>query len=192
MVKTDRVSPPGTVTRATEAAEFKGTMAWHWVVAVLPALAGWFLLSSARRQESQDMLSPDFKGLAFVEEEVGATAPPAATGEPPPLPVRPSLPRNLPVGRILSVVICLGYIGATFVAGPGLLSDSAALYAVLAGCLVLIWLPDEIDDLLGTIVTLFNASYEGVVYRPTLRMLITGAGWFLLVGLPLLLGFLNR
>jgi hypothetical protein len=189
-VRPERGSPPKTVTRATGAAEFKGTMAWHWLGAVLPALAGWSLLSSARRQESRDMLSPDFKGLGLVEE-VGATNPSAAAAESPATPVSASALLNFP-GRILSVLVCLAYLVGMFVTGPVLLGDRAVLYAVLAGCLVLIWLPDEIDDLLGNIVTLFNRSYEGVVYRPTLRILIVGAGWFFLVGLPLLLGFLNR
>ena len=86
----------------------------------------------------------------------------------------------------------LVYVIGAFVSGPGLLSASAALYAVLSGCLLLIWFPEEIDDVMGNIVSLFNTSYEGVVYSASHRILIAGAGWFLLVGLPLLLGFLSR
>ena len=57
---------------------------------------------------------------------------------------------------------------------------------------MLIGFPEEIDDVMGNIVSLFNTSYEGVVYSASHRTLVAGAGWFLLVGLPLLLGFLSR
>lgn len=185
-VRTDRVSAPKTVVRAAETEEFRRAMAGHWLLSVLPALAGWSMLSWARRQESLDMFSPDFAGLDLVEEAGAKKLP--ETAEEPPLPGRPTAPSHLPIGRILSALIGLVYVIGAFVSGPGLLSDSVALYAVLSGCLVLIWFPEEIDDVIGNIVGLFNTNYEGMVYSASYRTLIAGAGWFLLVGVPLLLG----
>ena len=71
LVGTDRVSPPKTVTRVTGTEEFRRTMAGNWLLSVLPALAGWCVLSWARRQESLDMFSPRFKGLDLLDEPVG-------------------------------------------------------------------------------------------------------------------------
>lgn len=165
-------------------------MAGHWLASVLPALAGWCVLSWARRQESLDMFSPDFAGLDQVEEAGAGKLP--ETAEAPSPPSRASGPPPLPVGRILSALICAAYVVGTFVSGPYLLSQMAALYGVLGGCLLLIWFPEEIDDVMGNTVSQFNTSYEGVVYSASHRTLIAGAGWFFLLGLPLLLGFLSR
>lgn len=60
------------------------------------------------------MLSPDFAGLDQVEATVGATKSPDATEATPPPPVRPPVPLHLPVGRILSVLICVAYIIGAF------------------------------------------------------------------------------
>ena len=132
------------------------------------------------------MFSPRFKGLDLLDEPVGSLTPAAAESAPP-IPARPSVPVNLPVGRILSALICVAYVAGAFAAGSLLLSQMAVVYLVLGGCLMLIWFPDEIGERTG-----YFAGNCGLVDRPTPRTLVAGAGWFFLVGLPLLLAFLGR
>ena len=64
-----------------------------------------------------------------------------------------------------------------FVRRPLLVAALGLALAGVAGGLLLIWFPEEVDDLLGNIVSLFNTSYEGVVHSASHRTLIAGAGW---------------
>jgi hypothetical protein len=185
-VQPHRFSPPEVIARSTKTEEFKRTMALHWFVAVMAVLAGRCALSSARRQQSMDILSPDLKKIDS-SEMFGATDSCESTDEIPPVFSAPSVPKNIPVGRTLSVMICVVYVAAAFSARPILFSRIAVLYSLLAACLILIWFPDEIGEATGYFV-----GHAVRVDSPTPGILISCVGWFFLIGIPFLIWFLNR
>jgi hypothetical protein len=85
------------------------------------------------------------------------------------------------IGKILSLVIAIGYAVAMMVHAHGVSVD------VVNGCvglllpLALIWFPDELGSLTGYV------GRGGNINTETPPLLISIAGWCFLVGLPVLL-----
>ena len=81
------------------------------------------------------------------------------------------------IGKILSLVIAIGYVVfATAVFGIYGLKCSAGLLCPLA----FIWFPEEIGNITGYYKT-------GYVNVQTPAIIISFIGWFILVGLPIIL-----
>jgi hypothetical protein len=86
------------------------------------------------------------------------------------------------ISRLASLLVAAGYIiAAVGGAGPGQ-GGSAAILAVviLLFPLALIWFPHVFGDYIGPV-------RRGYVDQKTPPVMIAVAGWFFLVGLPLLL-----
>ena len=87
------------------------------------------------------------------------------------------------VSRAVSLVIAVGYVVAAFVT-VGVTKWTLALPAVLPLVLALIWFPRQIGSAKG-----YRLNRQ-TIDQPTPPILIALAGWFFLVGLPLIL-YLN-
>ncbi len=89
------------------------------------------------------------------------------------------------VGRVLSLVIAIGYVAAAIVSevidkhrvSPAILGFIAFLLVPLA----MIWFPEEIGSFTG------YAGRGGYVDTESPPILISVLGWFFLVGMPILL-----
>lgn len=92
---------------------------------------------------------------------------------------------QITLGKILALLIAIGYVTAMIAdAGgvtAGVLKGSAGLLFPLA----LIWFPDEIGSMTGYI------GRGGNIDTETPGIMVSIAGWFFLVGLPVLLYFLG-
>ena len=85
------------------------------------------------------------------------------------------------IGRVLSVVIAVGYVIAAIVIQDGITKWTPILALALLLPLALIWFPNSIGPATGY---WFN---DRRIDQPTPPILISIAGWFFLVGLPIIL-----
>jgi len=90
---------------------------------------------------------------------------------------------QITIGKILGLLIALGY-------AVGMIVDSGGItLQVFQGCgalllpLALIWFPEELGSLTGFV-------RGGNINTETPPILVSIAGWFFLVGLPVLIYFL--
>lgn len=92
------------------------------------------------------------------------------------------MPYQVTVGKILSLLIVLGYTALAVRAGGihGLKCSAGLLFP-----LALIWFPEEIGSLTGY----FRSGYVNV---QTPAIIVSFGGWLFLVGLPVLLYFATR
>jgi len=92
---------------------------------------------------------------------------------------------QITIGKILGLLIALGYVVAMIVQAGGI------TLTVFKGCMVLllplalIWFPDELGSLTGYV------GRGGNINTETPPILVSIAGWFFLVGLPVLMYFLG-
>jgi hypothetical protein len=96
----------------------------------------------------------------------------------------PHMRLNL-ISRCASVLVALGYIVACIAYRGRLTSEALLVALVLLMPLALIWFPDVFGDYIGPV-------RGGYVDTPTPPVLIVLAGWFFLIGLPLILFFIRR
>ncbi len=89
---------------------------------------------------------------------------------------------QISAGKILSLLIAIGYAVLAIAAG-GIYGLGCS--TVLLMPLAFIWFPDEIGNLTGY----FRSGYVNV---QTPAIIISVVGWFLLIGLPVLLYFVER
>jgi hypothetical protein len=92
---------------------------------------------------------------------------------------RPAFPAGVWVGRALAVLVAAGYLIAAVVLQDGSTKWLPVLGLALLIPLALIWFPQPIGSASGYMI---NRQY---VDQPTPPVLISAAGWFFLVGLPL-------
>ena len=91
---------------------------------------------------------------------------------------------QITIGKILGLLIALGYAVTMIVQAGGI------TFLVFRNCvalllpLALIWLPDELGSLTGYVGRGRNINVE------TPPILVSIAGWFFLVGLPVIIYFL--
>jgi hypothetical protein len=90
------------------------------------------------------------------------------------------------ISRVASVVVALTYLLVALSATGGRDARVVMLAISLLPPLALIWFPDLLGSALGSI------GSGRSVNRETPPVLIVVAGWFLLVGLPLILYLLAR
>ncbi len=89
---------------------------------------------------------------------------------------------QITVGRVLSLLVAAAYVFAVCHWGtPGAWRPMIGLIIPLA----LIWFPDEIGDLTGYYKT-------GYVNTQTPGVIVSVIGWFILVGLPVVLWLVMR
>ncbi len=86
------------------------------------------------------------------------------------------------ISRLASLLVAVGYISAAFVGATKGHGGSAVILAVviLLFPLALIWFPDVFGDYIGPV-------RRGYVDQKTPPIMIAIAGWFFLVGMPLIL-----
>jgi hypothetical protein len=85
--------------------------------------------------------------------------------------------------RILAVLIALAYLLAAAIS-EGWTHEFGGIAIYLTVALALIWFPDEIGD--------FTGHYRAQITAPTPGILISLAGWFFLVGMPVICFLLRR
>src|SRR5438132_1297683 len=90
------------------------------------------------------------------------------------------------LSRAASVLVALGYVIAALIVTEGRDGRVVIFGAILLLPLALIWFPDVIGSYIGP------TSRGGYIDRETPPALVAGAGWFFLVGLPLVAYFLRR
>lgn len=83
-------------------------------------------------------------------------------------------------GRLLSLLIAIGYLTSLILVEQGVTSTIAAISLVLLFPLALIWFPDELGSITGPL------GRSSLTMTDTPARVIAGLGWFFLVGLPLL------
>ena len=88
-------------------------------------------------------------------------------------------------GRILSLLIVATYIAVGTDFGRHITSNSYKGSFMLLLPLALIWFPEPLGDFTGYV------GRGGMIDTPTPAWMVAAAGWFLLVGLPVLLVQLN-
>ncbi len=88
------------------------------------------------------------------------------------------------IGKIASLVIAFGYAAVATIAG-GLQGLECSVVLLLP--LALIWFADEIGEATG-----YMAGNYTVVDTPTPAILISIAGWFFLLGLPVVVYLASR
>lgn len=89
---------------------------------------------------------------------------------------------ELTIGKLASVVIALVYI-VVLVVNQGVEAFKGCVVLLIP--LALIWFPDELGSLLGSVG-------GGNINTETPPILVSVIGWFLLVGMPLVLYFIWR
>ena len=92
---------------------------------------------------------------------------------------------QITIGKLLALVIALGYATAMVVHFSGVTIDVAKGVVVLLLPLGLIWFPDE----LGSMTGYFGRG--GNINTETPPIMVSVAGWFFLVGLPVLMYFIG-
>jgi hypothetical protein len=90
------------------------------------------------------------------------------------------------ISRVASVVVALTYLLIALVVTGGRDPRILLLAVSLLPPLALIWFPDLLGSALGSL------GSGRSVNRETPPVLIVAAGWFLLVGLPVILYLLGR
>lgn len=91
---------------------------------------------------------------------------------------------ELTTGKLVSVAVAITYVILVIVVGAPLKAIGAVCLALLFP-LALIWFPDEIGSITGYI------GRGGLITTETPGFLISAAGWFLLLGYPVLLTLLG-
>jgi hypothetical protein len=86
---------------------------------------------------------------------------------------------EITVGKILSGIVAMIYTVIFIVAEGGPTTDIVKLWLVLAIPLTLIWFPDELGSITGSI------GRGGYITRETPGCFLSIAGWVLLVSPPL-------
>jgi len=84
------------------------------------------------------------------------------------------------IGKLLSLLITLGYVIAYIVASGGIEVGVLRLCVYLLIPLALIWFPDELGGFTGYI------GRGGNIDTPSPSILISFFGWLFLVGIPVL------
>lgn len=87
--------------------------------------------------------------------------------------------------RVLSLVIAIGYAAAMIVHTRGLSVDILEVGVARLLPLALIWFPDTLGSLTGYV------GRDGKINTETPPILVSLAGWFFLVGLPMVIYFLH-
>lgn len=88
-------------------------------------------------------------------------------------------------GKVLSLVIAMGYAVAMVVQAHGVSAEVFKACIVLLLPLALIWFPDELGNFTGYV------GRGGNIDTATPSILVTIMGWFFLVGFPVLFYFLS-
>lgn len=91
-----------------------------------------------------------------------------------------------PTPKILSGLIALGYVGAAVASSEGITLDIFKFVAVLLFPLALIWFPEALGSLTGSV------GRGATIDTETPPILVSIFGWFFLVGLPALVLFLSH
>jgi hypothetical protein len=99
---------------------------------------------------------------------------------------RLGLMRQITIGRILSLLIAIGYATCMIIGAHGFTEDVFKGCMVLLFPLALIWFPEQIGDATG-----YFAGHMMRVDAPTPPVLISIMGWLFLVGLPVLFYFIT-
>jgi hypothetical protein len=86
--------------------------------------------------------------------------------------------------RILSLLVAIGYVVAAVIDAGGATAEMLLGCLVLLLPLALIWFPEEIGDATGFVG-------RGHVDAETPAVLVSIMGWFLLVGLPVVVYFVG-
>jgi len=89
---------------------------------------------------------------------------------------------NVNLGKVLSLLVAIAYAVLAFRSGG---VHALGYVAVLLLPLALIWFPEDIGELTG----FFKTGYVNV---QTPAIIISFIGWFLLVGLPIILICIKR
>ncbi len=92
---------------------------------------------------------------------------------------------QITIGKILGLLIALGYAVGMIVHTGGVTVDVVKGCVVLLLPLALLWFPDELGNLTGYV------GRSGNINTETPPILVSVMGWFFLVGLPVLLYFLS-
>ena len=92
---------------------------------------------------------------------------------------------QITIGKILGLLIALGYAVAMIVQSGGITLQVFKGCVVLLLPLALIWFPDELGSLIGYV------GRGGNIDTETPPILVSVAGWFFLIGLPVLMYFLG-
>ena len=93
---------------------------------------------------------------------------------------------QITIGKILALLIALGYVIAIIVHAGSITVEVIKGSIVLLLPLALIWFPDELGGMTGYV------GRGGNINTETPPILVSIAGWFFLVGLPVLMFFLSR
>jgi hypothetical protein len=88
--------------------------------------------------------------------------------------------------KICALLIAIGYFVAMVIAEHGLTKGSLLGGAILLLPLALIWFPEELGSYTGLV------TRGGQIDTETPPGLVSAMGWFFLVGLLLLVYFLNK
>lgn len=91
---------------------------------------------------------------------------------------------QITIGKILALLIALGYVVAMLVHDGGVTFGGVKVCVALLLPLTLIWFPDELGSFTGYV------GRGGNIDTETPPILVSIAGWFFLVGLPVLVYFL--
>ena len=92
---------------------------------------------------------------------------------------------QITIGKILTLLIAIGYAVGMVVDAHGVTPDVAKGCVVLLLPLALIWFPEELGSVTGYV------GRGGNIDTETPPILVSIAGWFFLIGLPVLIYFLG-
>lgn len=92
---------------------------------------------------------------------------------------------EITIGKILALLIAIGYAVGTAVHAHGVTPDLVGGCVILLLPLALIWFPEEMGSFTGYV------GRGGSIDTETPPILVSIAGWFFLVGLPVLMYFLS-
>jgi len=93
---------------------------------------------------------------------------------------------QITIGKILGLLVALGYAVAMAVHEGGITLQLFKFCVVLLFPLTLIWFPDELGSLTGYI------GHSGHIDTGTPPILVSIMGWLFLVGLPVLMYVLDK
>lgn len=93
---------------------------------------------------------------------------------------------QITIGRILSLLIAIGYATCVIIGAHGFTADVFKCCIALLFPLALIWFPEQIGGATG-----YFAGHMMRVDTPTPPILISIMGWLFLVGLPILFYFIT-
>jgi hypothetical protein len=93
---------------------------------------------------------------------------------------------RITIGKMIALLIAVGYIAAAVVAEHGFTGNVLKGCAVLVLPMVLIWFPEELGGLTGF------AMRGATVDTETPQVLISVMGWFFLIGLPVIAYFVLK